>query len=272
MIWGPSRNRSVRQVFPMAPFDPTSPTNPSTPSDAGPWVGRVQALLAKAESTPFPEEAEALLAKAQQLMARHAIDAAALASHRGGGDDAVESRRLLVDAPYASAKSTLLGAVAEANRCRCVGVGGRGASSTCVLVGYRSDLANVEVLYAALSLHAVRTMLATGVPAGDSARAFRHAYLVAFAGRIHERLRAAGAAARREAAAEAGGDSALVPVLRQRDAAVEAALKAEFPRLRTVRASSSSMAGVASGRRAADTAGLGSAPLTPGRRRALPSG
>ena len=33
-------------------------------------LGRVRALLAKAESTTFPEEAEALTAKAQELMAR----------------------------------------------------------------------------------------------------------------------------------------------------------------------------------------------------------
>ena len=34
---------------------------------------RVRALLAKAESTTFPEEADALTAKAQQLMTRHAL-------------------------------------------------------------------------------------------------------------------------------------------------------------------------------------------------------
>ncbi|NEA40757.1 DUF2786 domain-containing protein, partial [Streptomyces sp. SID11385] len=37
---------------------------------------RIRALLAKAEATGFPEEAEALTTKAQELMARHSIDEA----------------------------------------------------------------------------------------------------------------------------------------------------------------------------------------------------
>ena len=37
-------------------------------------LSRVRALLAKAESSSFPEEAEALSAKAQELMTRHALD------------------------------------------------------------------------------------------------------------------------------------------------------------------------------------------------------
>ncbi|EOD65931.1 DUF2786 domain-containing protein [Amycolatopsis vancoresmycina] len=42
---------------------------------AGPVDGDVlRALLAKAESSSFPEEAEALSAKAQELMTRHALD------------------------------------------------------------------------------------------------------------------------------------------------------------------------------------------------------
>ncbi len=36
-------------------------------------LGRVRALLAKAEATKFPEEAEALSAKAQELMSRYSL-------------------------------------------------------------------------------------------------------------------------------------------------------------------------------------------------------
>jgi hypothetical protein len=43
-------------------------------------LDRVRALLAKAESTEFPKEAEALSARAQELMARHRIDRALLAA------------------------------------------------------------------------------------------------------------------------------------------------------------------------------------------------
>lgn len=44
-------------------------------------IERVRALLAKAESTSFPEEAEAFTAKAQELITRHAIDRTLLGGH-----------------------------------------------------------------------------------------------------------------------------------------------------------------------------------------------
>ncbi len=43
-----------------------------------PIAERIAALLDKAESTSYPAEADAFMAKAQELMARHAIDEAML--------------------------------------------------------------------------------------------------------------------------------------------------------------------------------------------------
>ena len=48
-----------------------------------PVLAKVRALLAQAESTTFEAEAEAFTAKAQELMARHAIDAALLWARSG---------------------------------------------------------------------------------------------------------------------------------------------------------------------------------------------
>lgn len=50
-------------------------------------LGKVRALLAKAESTEFPEEAEALSARAQELMAKYRIDHALLAARSGKKDE-----------------------------------------------------------------------------------------------------------------------------------------------------------------------------------------
>ena len=111
----------------MSPSPPSSPTSATDPATGGAWLGRVQALLAKAERTDFPEEAEALLAKAQDLMARHAISEAMVQAARardGGSGESVTSLRVVVDAPYAGAKRTLLGAVAAANGCRTIYLGG----------------------------------------------------------------------------------------------------------------------------------------------------
>ena len=49
-------------------------------------LSRIRALLAKAEATEYAEEAEALSARAQELMAKYSIDQALLAAESGGGD------------------------------------------------------------------------------------------------------------------------------------------------------------------------------------------
>jgi hypothetical protein len=82
-------------------------------------LARVRALLAKAESTTFPEEAEALSAKAQELMSRYSLERIAVESV-GSDPHPAAARRLWLDNPYVAAKSLLVGAVAEANRCRTV--------------------------------------------------------------------------------------------------------------------------------------------------------
>jgi hypothetical protein len=242
-----------------------APYPPSIPADAhragSAWLGRVQALLAKAERTDFPEEAEALLAKAQDLMARHAISEAMVEAGRARAGDrtgAVTSLRVVVDAPYAGAKRTLLGAVASANSCRTVYLGGgTGSGQPCQVFGHPSDLANVETLFASLSLQAVRAMVTAPVPPGDTPRRFRHAFLLAYAARVGQRLRETGEAARAEAQAARGRGAEVAVVLARRDAEVDRALREAFPRTRSARSTASSGAGWRSGRSAADRAGLG---------------
>ena len=104
---------------------------------------RVRGLLAKAESTTFPDEAEALTAKAQQLMTRHAIDRAMIEPD-GGPGAAPSSRRLGIDDPYASAKSHLLHHVAAASNCRVVFSKDLGFST---VFGFDSELDAVELLF-----------------------------------------------------------------------------------------------------------------------------
>ncbi|QXC59881.1 DUF2786 domain-containing protein [Aquihabitans sp. G128] len=240
----------------------------TTPPTTETWLNRVDALLAKAESTEFPDEAEALMAKAQELMARHAIDDAMLAAAGRRTGDEITSELVVVTAPYATAKAALLGAVARANHCQCIMSSAGGGSQRCVVLGYSSDLASVRTLFASLSVHAVRAMLATPVPAHDTPRRFRRSFLLAFSFRIGTRLEEAAAAAR--ASAEADGATGVGLVLADRSAAVVDAVKQAYPNLRTARFTSSSSAGIASGRAAADRAGLGQQGLG-GQGRALPS-
>ena len=181
-------------------------------------------------------------------MARHAL-AAAVVETRGGAPSATAVRRLWLDAPYTSAKSSLVHQVAGANRCRAVGLA---ALDLVTLVGHPTDLDTVELLVTSLLVQANRAMAASS--GGSRARSFRHAFLLSYATRIGERLREAGAAAEEAARAEAG--DALLPVLAARGEEVERTVAELFPRLVTKRFSVGNTAGWRAGREAADGASL----------------
>lgn len=218
---------------------------------------RVTALLAKAESTTFAEEAEALTTKAQQLMARHAIDMALVEATRrqrdGEAAQVASARRVGVDDPYASPKAMLLQEIAEANRCRSVWSKDFGFST---VFGDEVDLDTTELLYTSLLVQSARAMLGTS-PAGkaDAAktRAFRQSFLVSFATRVGERLREAVADAVR---ATDVADSDLLPVLADREAAADRACDDAFPSVRSASTTANSSEGWHAGRSAADRAHL----------------
>ncbi len=213
---------------------------------------KVTSLLAKAESTNFPDEAEALTAKAQELMTRHAIDRAHLDAQRGDAPQ-VGGRRVGIDDPYAGARYLLLSAVADANRCRAVWSKQWWFST---VFGDEGDLDAVELLYTSLLVQATRAMVAEPRPGASSSggtRSFRQSFLVAFAGRIGERLSQAAEAV---TADEATRSRALVPLFAARREAAELALNQAFPETRTTRMSARNAAGWHAGVRAADQAQL----------------
>ena len=224
---------------------------------------RIRALLAKAESTTFPEEAEALTAKAQELITRHAVDDVLLSAGRRA--DAPIGRRIPLDDPYAETKSMLLGVVATANRCRAVYMV---ELATSTVFGYPSDLRAVDLLFTSLLVQATSAMVAAGEgqTAGSHARGrgFRRSFLTAYAVRVGERLREASEATEADADAHSGG--ALLPVLVSRQEAVDEALDAAFPHTTVRRSRSYDAHGWHAGTSAADRASLGGAD------RSVPSG
>jgi len=237
------------------------PTHGPPAPDPG-VLHKVRSLLAKAESTSFPEEAEALTAKAQQLMDRHAIDQAVLGAASGSAGRP-EGRTVAVEAPYARPKFQLLSVLATANRCRAVL---EARSGIATVVGYPDDHATVELLYTSLLVQATRAMLRAGDSSHTRSRAYRQAFLLAYASRIGTRLQEAAAATEAEAAARHG--EALLPVLAGRRDAVDRQVAEEFPHLRRMRITASDPAGFAAGHAAADRARLGGAEVA-GRVRGL---
>jgi hypothetical protein len=226
-------------------------------------LGRIRALLAKAESTDFVEEAEAFTAKAQSLMARHAIDTAVLAQRPGAPRTPVTARRLHLEDPHLDAKAAVVQAVGSANGVRVVLVPALGMAT---LVGLADDLDVVELLVTSLLLQAGRAMNAATRGGGSRVRstAYRRGFLYAFAQRIGERLAGERDQATEEAAATYG--EALLPVLAARERAVADAVSELFPRLSQRTGRTVDAAGWYAGRQAADDADLGTRqrPLAPG--------
>ncbi|WP_031077442.1 DUF2786 domain-containing protein [Streptomyces sp. NRRL S-118] len=211
-------------------------------------LARIRALLAKAEATGFPEEAEAFTAKAQELMARHSLDEAALAARTHSTDEPA-AVRIGVDAPYETAKAILLDAVAAANHCRAVWNEAFGFST---VVGYEPDLEVVELLYTSLLVQGTGAM--TKAEAAQRAggrkrtKTFRQSFLLAYAQRIGDRL---ASTSRRVFA----GEPTLLPVLAARDVAVTSRAETMFPETTTTRVrGATDLAGWEHGTDAADRA------------------
>lgn len=234
---------------------------------------RIRALLAKAEATGFPEEAEALTGKAQELMARHSIDEALLAA-RTHSRETPGARRIGVEPPYEDAQAILLDAVASANRCRAVWNSDLGFTT---VVGFEPDLEAVELLFTSLLVQgtAAMTRAEAGQRAGGRKRTktFRQAFLMAYAQRLGSRLAAdahrvtAAADAERVTGADAAGagvSGGLLPVLAARDVAVTDTAERMFPRTTTTRVRGvSDLDGWTHGTEAADRARMGARSGTP---------
>jgi hypothetical protein len=232
----------------LEPLDaPHRPADPQQPESR--MLTRIRALLAKAEATDYPEEAEALSAKAQELMARHSIDEALL-SARTHARDAPGACRIGVDPPYETAKAVLLDAVATANRCRAVWHEAFGFST---VVGFESDLEAVELLYTSLLVQATTAMTKAEAAQRKGGRkrtkTFRQSFLAAYAHRLGDRL----AAAAEGQVAESEGE--LLPVLAAREVAVAERTERMFPDTVTTRLRGvSDAAGWEQGSAAADRA------------------
>ena len=229
--------------------------------DAGtsPKLVTIRGLLAKAESTEFPAEAEAFTAKAQAMMAEARLDEVtvrASSGHRPTGR--VSAIRLGIDEPYIAAKQSLLHVVADANDVRSVFHRHVGLAT---LVGPVGQLAHVELLFTSLLIQVQSFLVAdaAGAPAGSQVRSrrYRSAFIAGFARRIGERLRAA----RGDSSASAGTDA--LPVLAADDRATAELFDRLVGRTTAIRSSAGNdIFGALAGASAADRAALREAGLS----------
>lgn len=217
-------------------------------------LARVRALLAKAESTEYDEEAEALSAKAQELISRYALAKLLDEGERAdqpANEGTVAVRRMWIDPPYVLPKAMLIHEVAGANRCSSVISELLGFST---LIGAPDDLDAVELLATSLLAQADTALLRRGRHTdrrGTSrTRSFRRSFLIAYASRIGERLRAATA----DAVEQASRPGALVPLLHRRQGHVDDVQQELSPQTVHRETTISNGHGWAAGRAAADLA------------------
>ena len=235
-------------------------------------LDRVRKLLAKAEDESVtPPEAQALTAKAAELMAKYGIDRALLAADRPETDQPA-SRILDIDNPWARVKAHLLCGLGSALRCQCILLSGTGPGTRIHVFGYGSDIERTDLLYTSVLIQMWHGLTGAQVPAWSSSpRAWRRSWLLGFATAVISRVRAAEHAAASQATAPAApGSSRTALVLADRAQVIRGKVEQEYPVTRTARVTYSG-SGYRDGYAQGQRADIGGSRLAPGRGRALSS-
>ncbi|MGH3272816.1 MAG: DUF2786 domain-containing protein [Streptosporangiaceae bacterium] len=199
-------------------------------------LNRVRKLLAKAEGEGVtPPEAQALTAKAADLMARYGIDRALLASARPE-TDSPGSALVELDNPWKRVKAHLLCGLGAAMRCQCVLLTAR-TGLRVHLFGYDSDIERTDVLYTSVLIQMSHGLATALVPERASPRAWRRSWLLGFGAAVVSRVKVAEEAARAHAeqATPVSGPASAALVLADRSLVIRAAMRREYPVTRPAR-------------------------------------
>jgi uncharacterized protein DUF2786 len=221
-------------------------------------LDKIRKLLAKAERTDNPNEAEAFSAKAAQLIAEHRLDPGHVRAALEDGR--VDLRRIVLGrGAYVRGRLALLDAVARNNDCEVVFENGP-QGTTAIVAGYEADLDVTEVLYTSLHVQASSQMAAVRARTPAATQRWRRSFLFGFATRVAESLEAV----RVRAAEPTSASSHRAPVAHDlpdvlaRTARVRAFAAGAFGRVGTARAAAPAQrSGWRDGHRAAASADIG---------------
>ena len=215
-------------------------------------------LLAKAESTEFPDEAELLTAKAGEILAKFRIDAAMLAAKADKRELPVDKVMYFED-PYAKQHMYLYFHILKAFGGDAIVISHPRRNSKEKIHGiklhvfaFEADLLAVDVLYTSLYQQAVTQ--ANRVPKYEHAKTYKVSFWSAFNSRIYARLTEANCDA-----AEEDKTPGTDLVLHNRSLDIKAAMADKYKPARVSKYSTSkahSAVGYAAGKNAADRANL----------------
>jgi Protein of unknown function (DUF2786) len=235
-------------------------------------LDRVRKLLAKAEADGVTvAEAQALTAKAAELMAKYGIDRALLAAQRPE-TDRPSSRLLDIYNPWARVQAHLLCGLASAMRCQCILLPSGDGDQRVHMFGYESDLERTDMLYTSVLVQMWHGLIAAEVPArASSVRAWRRSWLLGFAAAVTSKVQAAEDRAERTASlAGAGSTSSAALVLADRSLVIRRNVATAYPVTRTARLTYTG-SGFGAGYRQGERADIGTARVGRGRDRSLPA-
>lgn len=242
-------------------------------------LNRVRGLLAKAESSDFPSEQQALRAKAESLIVLHGIEQAMLTPAE---QDPVSEMVIKFEGSFTKQKRYLLGRVTDG--LNVVSVGHRPTDKHgyrvrnaqgyvfATVVGPKSVLEQVEFLYTSLLLQGTKEMEAVSSgwyrrSGAAETRARRTSFLTGFAERAGERLSRVYAKGVQEAT-DSDPSKALVFVSRR--SMIDARVEELFGKLAYPKTTISRPGSYYAGRNAAERADIGQSRM--GSRRSLPAG
>lgn len=224
---------------------------------------KIRGLLNKAKATNFPEEANAFLSKAAEMMAKYSITEAMLADAR---TDPIEEE-IITLGKYQVQKVNTLVSIVQAFGCHAVDLRYSKGRGTYGVVGFRSDLNMVKALMESLEIQLDRELLnVTGdgwVTTKSARTSFAHSWCTEVARRITNFYAAAVEEAEQEATASGSTSTALV--LASRDEQVSNVYEEKYgrkPRYSSRQSSHTHHGGYASrGRKAGQRADIGTGSL-----------
>lgn len=226
-------------------------------------LGKIEALLRKAERTNVAAEADTFYAKAFELMEKYSISEAML--RHGKKDRAGVTTKTLVlnKSGYWKSNLTLIQCLARPNDVQILVTVPRGKGDKPIvhMIGFPEDISSLELLYTSMLIQNTRLrrqMMPKDITVAADKYRWIKSFIEGFAYRIEGRLAEMKRMAQQAAEAQYGASN-LLPVLASKSVVVKDELQRLFPRTKPLRASRAARDydGMAAGREAADRADIG---------------
>lgn len=187
-------------------------------------IDKVRKLLAMAEGSANPNEADAFSRKAAELIALHRIDPDRLRAEAAADLDVLEVD--LGRGAYVRGRLSLLGAIGDAHGCKVV-YEVRPHGTVALVAGFRSDLDTVSLLYHSLHTQASSRMSTERRATAAATQQWRRSFLFGYAAQIRTMLQQSAEEAHRQSVSA----STTLPALRARDRRVEEFSSERFGRV-----------------------------------------